>query len=506
MTTRRDFLRYAAAVPSTAVIARYCAAAPQYDFPRITFYGATQQVSGSCHLLETSHGLYVVDCGMFTADIENFDRENREFPFNPKDVKALLLTHAHADHHGRLPLLYKQGFRGKIYCTDATRDLTQLVFSSAPPREDDIEPLFELEDAIKMLELLEVVPYNRKVKADKLTVRYTDAGHILGSAMIEVWVDGRKILFSGDTGPENGPILFPPTQHYTADAVLVESTYGPSARSTINYEDFGKRINEVIERGGDVLIPTFALHKSQMLIFTIQRLMQDGVVSQDIPIYCDSGTIHKTNLIYHAYQDYYDDEARNFVKKHGTLFYMGKYREGRVRDFVKAHGGTPSIYIATSGMLAFAASPQHLRAMADNPKNALFIPGYQAPNTVGRQLLDGIRDVTLNIQEVVEERTVNRQVRVNVELEVDRVSGFSSHATGEQILEWLSEFEAVGPTYIVHGDKDRSTGLAEKAREMGLDATAPERNESFTVKGERVKPGAVPPLDAKPPAPAIVDQ
>jgi len=509
MLNRRHFLNWSVAAPLATCLPCHlpqptwaAPPAPLYDTPRITFYGATRQVSGSCHLLETSAGLYLVDCGSFISDVEDPDQENREFPFDPKEVKAVFLTHAHADHLGRLPILYRQGFRGKIYCTDATRDITMLAFSGGPIPGDE-DPLFSEEDAQSMLGLLEAIPYNTRIEVEKLSIRYTEAGHILGSAMVEIWADDRKIIFGGDMGPDNAPILISPAQHFFADAVLVESTYGPAPRSEIDYAEFGKKIMEVIDRQGSVLIPTFAIHKSQIILYTIQRLIQEGVISKDIPIYCDSSTIHRGNLIYDTYREYHDQQARDFVDQHGSLFYLGKYREGQVRDFIKAHGGTPSIFISTSGMLAFAASPRHLQAMARDEKNALFIPGYQAPNTVGRQLLDGNKNVRLTIDD-----GNRREVNVNVRLQVDRVSGFSSHATGEQILEWLSRFEQIGDVYVVHGDEPSSTGLAEKITEMGVKGYAPKRGESFTVKRERVKPGKPPRLERRrqPPQPAVVDQ
>ncbi len=505
--SRRDFLQAAMAVPAVGLLPAPAAAAipaPLFGYPRLTFYGATRQVSGSCHLLETSHGLYVVDCGLFAPDIENPEKENEELPFDPKEVKALLLTHAHADHHGRLPLLYKRGFRGKIYCTDATRDLTDLAFSTPPPASDDErDPLFSTADGEAMLKQLHIVPYNKKVQVDKMTVRYTDAGHILGSAMVEVWVDDRKLLFGGDMGPDNSPILHTPTQHYGADCVLLESTYGAGKRTTVDYDEFGRRVAKVLERGGDVLLPTFAIHKAQLLLFTLQRLTQDGVIPAKTPIYCDSATVHKANLIYDNYRDYHDDEAKQFIDKHGSLFYMGKYREGRVTDFLKAHGGTPSIFVSTSGMLAYASSPRHLHAMAGDSRNAVLIPGYQAPNSVGRKLLDGEKKISILIP--IDGRTT--EVQINPKLEIDRVSGFSSHASGEQILGWLSRFESIGSVFFVHGDEDNSVNMAKKAGEMGVDAHAPKRDESFTIKKDRVQPGPPPELDApKPAVPAAVDQ
>jgi len=503
---RREFLRAATTIPSLGMInGSWVAAAPAPAVPRITFYGAARQVSGSCHLLETSSGLYLVDCGRFVGD-DGSDQENREFPFDPKEVKAVFLTHAHTDHHGRLPLLYKQGFRGNVYCTDATRDLVVLSTRSGPI-SDDTQPLFDSRDVQAMQAGLQPVPYNQKTAVDDLIVRYTDAGHILGSAMIEIWTDGRKILFGGDMGPDNSPILHAPATHFTADAVLVESTYGPSRRESVDYLELGKRIASVLARGGDVLIPTFAIHKSQSLIHVLQSLVQHGVIPSEVPIYCDSSTVHRANRIYDAYQDYHDSQARQFVSRNGSLFYLGRYREGRTEDFLKAHGGTPSIFVATSGMLAYAASPKHLEAMASDPKNAVFLPGYQAPGSVGRQLLDGQRSIELTVEDFARGERTERKVQVDIRLEVDRISGFSSHAHGEQILEWLSRFDRLGSVFVVHGAQENATQMAQKMTQMGLNAQAPQSQDTFTIHGDRVRPGEVPKLDnSLPLIPAAVDR
>jgi metallo-beta-lactamase family protein len=325
--------------------------------------------------------------------------------------------------------------------------------------------------------------------------------------MIEVWIDGRKILFSGDMGPDDSPILHAPAIHYTADCVLVESTYGPSRRELVDYQMLGMRIAEVLKRGGDVLIPTFAIHKSQALIHVLQDLIQRAVLPRETPIYCDSATVHSANRIYDAYSEYHDSQARQFADRHGSLFYLGRYREGRTDDFLKAHAGTPSIFVATSGMLAYAASPRHLEAMAGDSRSAVFLPGYQAPGSIGRQLLDGQRSIEINLEEFESGRRSERKAQIDVRLEVDRISGFSSHAHGQQILEWLSQFERVGSVFVVHGTPENAVAMAEKMSEMGLQSTAPEPQESFTIKGDRVRPGKVPQLQrANFGAPAAVDR
>lgn len=502
---RREFLGSSAAMLAGMVAEPTWAKARWKPAPKLTFYGSTQQVSGSCHLLETSHGLFVVDCGLFYADLPDHHKENREFPFDPKEIKALFLTHAHVDHNGRLPLLFAKGFRGPIYCTDATRDITQVMLdmsSSAPRDNDEEKPLYEMKDLDGVLGLIQAIPYNTKVEKHGLKFRYTDAGHILGSAMVEVWVDGTKILFSGDMGPDWTPILCKPTQHFGADAILVESTYGPTPRDDISYQDFGKRIMKVIRGGGSVLLPAFALHKTQCLIYVLHKMAKEGILDPQVPIVSDSGTAGKVTAHYHRYKEYYDPEA----KKIGNLFYKNRYRELTPRESLETHGTEPMIYISTSGMLDHAAAPKHLYKMAEDHKNAVFIVGYQAPNSIGKKLQAGAQKITLPWEETGDDGSKRQMKEVAVKLQVEKASGFSSHARGQQILEWLHQFKKVGQVFVVHGDKDRATGLADAAKHMGLAATAPKRGETFTISGDRVIPGPVPPLKATGQETAPVDK
>ncbi len=511
MTTRRQFLSQSTAAGALAGLVGlnplYAAAS---GGPKIRFYGSTQQVSGSCHLLECSQGLYLVDCGLFMGDIGDSDKENRELPFDPKQVKALFLTHAHTDHNGRLPFLYAKGFRGPVYCTDATRDLskTMLDLSASLGKDDEAGPLFTAKDVKGLLGLVETVPYNEKIEKDGMTFRYTDAGHILGSAMVEVWIDGKKLLFSGDMGPTHTPILCQPTQHFGADAVLFESTYGPVPHEVVSYEAFGQRIREVTQRGGSVLLPTFAMHKTQCLVYTLHEMVKQGILDRNLPIYSDSGSAHTISATYDKYDRYFDSGAMNTLQQNkGTLFYHGKYREVRADQSLKSHADGPAVYISTSGMLDHASAPKHLFLMANDPKNAVFIVGYQAPGSVGKQLLDGKRDIEIPWEEPGPKGYTREMRPVHVACEVSKQSGFSSHARGEQILNWLHKFEQVGQVFVVHGEPDSSQGMADCARQMGLDAIAPKRGDAFTITGERHKPTPPPVLKEAPKAdPKPVDQ
>ena len=501
MPSRRRFLQTAAVAAGASLAGSPVAEARvrrRKKNPSVTFYGAARRVSGSCHILETSAGLFLVDCGLFMSDTPDRDVRNTGFPFDPGDVRAVFLTHAHTDHNGRLPLLVKEGFTGPIYCTDATRDLNRVMLrGGASVGEETGEVLFTRRDAEKSFERVEAVPYNRRVSKSGVEVRYTDAGHILGSSMIEVWADGRKILFSGDMGPDHAPLLCTPAQHRDADAVLVESTYGPVAKETVDFVAFGEKIRRVVDRGGSVLLPAFALHKTQSLIYVLNRLKADGVLPADLPVFSDSGSAQTCTRLYGRYRDYWDAEAQRFAASGdapGSALYRPRYIEARVEDTLLTHGEQPGVYVSTSGMLDHAAAPRHLAAMAADPKNAVFFVGYQAPGTVGSRVRDGESPVRIPIEQRGEP---TRFEETTLELEVGTQTGFSSHAKGQQILDWLGGFDSCGPVYVVHGDEDRAVGMADRATGMNLSALAPAEGRTFEVTGERSEPGDVPELPTR---------
>jgi metallo-beta-lactamase family protein len=506
--SRREFCVRAGAVGAGFVVGGFVFGQRP---PRITFCGAARRVSGSCHLLETSGGPFLVDCGLFFPE-QGDDAEtlNQTFPyFSPREIKAVFLTHAHIDHNGRLPLLYQKGFRGPIYCTDCTRDLSAVMLKMTADIADgsgDAPRLYGREAVDGVLGLTQTVPYDTRIEGHGLGFQFTEAGHILGSAMVKVWVDGRKVLFSGDMGNEFAPLLRRPARHREADLVLVESTYGLSRRVPVDFRKFGELVMRVIGSGGSVLLPAFVLHKTQALIFIINNLKREGLIDPRVPVFSDSSTAKEVTKIYHRYDSYYHDQAKTF----GEPFYRSRYFEVGVTESLNTHGGEPAIYIASSGMLDHAAAPKHLWKMASDPKNAVIVVGWQAPTSLGRRLLAAKKGETVPIPWEERDRTgIRRELReVAVQLTVTEWKpGFSSHASGQQILDWLHGFDRVGKVCVVHGEPANATGLSKKAGEMGLNAIAVKMGECLKVRSEGVGPGPVPELPAtESPALAPTDQ
>lgn len=475
--------------------------------PKVTFYGAAQCVSGSCHLLETSAGLFLIDCGVFSNEGADPPRKNDEFPFDPREVKAVFLTHAHTDHNGRIPLLVARGFRGPIFCSELTRKLSKVMLemvTGVAESNPDQKPLYDPPTVAKTLEQMRVMPYETIIEELGVEFRFSEAGHILGSAMIEIWADNRKLLFTGDMGNDAMPLLPKPKQHEEADLVLVESTYGDQPRDVVRFEDFGKKIMQVISRGGSVLLPAFVLHKTQALIYIINKLKSEGVIDPHVPVFSDSTTAKKITAIYDESPQYWGPDAQRMK----TLFYRNNYRELSGSSALNMHGKGPAIYISSSGNMDHANAPKHLLALAANPKNAVIVVGWQSPHSLGAKLLAGEKAVMIPWETYEAKNTIRTLRSATIELQVTKWnSGFSSHARGEQIAEWLSRFRRVGTVCVVHGEAAKAKALAATINAMGLHSLAPVENETHQVTSDRQTPGGVPTFSTTQTEPkAITDQ
>ena len=494
---RRKFIKDSSSIGASFIAGGFIFG---HKVPRVMFCGAAQQVSGSCHLLETHYGDFLIDCGSFFPEMEGMAKDsNTTFNyFDPSKIKAVFLTHAHIDHIGKLPLLYFKGFRGPIFCTDCTRDLAAAMYAiSGGHDSQELESsIISVEEVASLLDLFVPVPYEQVCSEKNLTFRFTEAGHILGSAMVEIWVSGRKFIFSGDMGPDYAPLTRLPHQHEEADFVLVESTYGATPKQAADFRDFGRKIASVIDRGGDVLLPSFVLHKTQSLIFIIHQLKQEKIIPAKVPVICDSTSAHRINHVYNTYSSYF---KKNVIYQNATFNKGGLMELSSQKSFdFKKENQNPVIYISASGMLDHANAPKHLALMAENKNNAVFIVGWQSPTSLGTKVLDpmaranGISLPVFN-PNTHETEMVNKQIN----LEVSKWGpGFSSHASGQQILEWIGGFKRIGSVCVVHGEKSKALLLAEKIREMGVESIAPTLGQVIKAYPRGVSPKEPPKLKA----------
>ena len=462
--------------------------------PKVTFFGAAGMVSGSCYLMETGYGDVLIDCGLFFGEKgSNEEKLNAEFNFDPKKIKALFLTHAHLDHLGRIPQLFSKGFKGDVFTTEVTRKLSlQMLSMGKQIQKTTMEnAAFNQTSVSKALNSFISIPYGLKVDLEGASFRFTEAGHILGSAMVEIWSNGKKVLFSGDMGPDNAPLIRLPEKHTEADLVLVESTYGASAKKNSDFNGFGKKIRQTIERGGDVLIPAFVLHKTQTLIYVLHTLKRSGIIPKDVPIICDSKTAQNINKIYNTYTEFFKKNVyfsnAEFLKEN-----LKELSSKESLDF-KKNNSSPVIYISASGMLDFANAPRHLCRMAENPINSVILVGYQSPYSNGGKILSSPPPVSMKLPSYknFSDETEEIPIKIPQENIIKWSNGFSSHASGQQITEWIKGFQRIGEVAVVHGEKDKSFDLANKIKEMGVSAFVPTLGQSHMINDGQTVPGNV---------------
>jgi len=460
---------------------------------KLRFLGANRQVTGSRHYLEADGVRVLVDCGMF-QERHYRDRNWEPSPIPPKKLDAVVLTHAHLDHCGLVPKLAREGFRGPVLATAASADLAELILrDSAYIQTEDAAykkrrhrkerrrgkhpevPLYTVDDVERVLPQFEPVPYHEAVRVnDHLRVTFHDAGHILGSAIVELSVGRgngvKRLLFSGDLGQWNKPILRDPTVFSEADYVVLESTYGDRNHETHEAIELqlGTVINETIRGGGNVVIPTFAVERAQELMYHIGRLVHADRIP-DVPIYLDSPmAVHATD-VFHRHRECFDDATWELIDsgepplRFPGLKMVSSVKESKAINELKR----PAIIMATSGMCTAGRIKFHLKHNIMRPESSILFVGYQVRGTLGRQIRDG-----------------NPQVRIHgrqwpVRARVEQIHGFSGHADRAALLRWLSSFDAPPRhLFLTHGEEESSLSLAEHVGgEMGWQVTVPEYRE-----------------------------
>ena len=450
---------------------------------KIKFCGASTGVTGSCHLLTSGEHKILLDCGQFQGGKAQDALNYEKFPFEPSELECVVLSHAHIDHCGRLPLLTKRGFEGKIYCTDATADLLSVMLKDSAyiheketewknrkaerAGREQVEPLYTIEDAEKALSLVSPILYDQQIEINSdMKIVFNDAGHILGSAITELWVteDDKesKIVFSGDLGMEGRPILRDPTYIKKADYVIMETTYGNRI-----HKELGSGVEKLIEiiinttrRGGNVVIPSFAVGRTQELIYELNRFYDSNNEYRKeldkIFVYIDSPMATTATEIFRRNAQVFDEETREYILKGDNplefknLKFTRSSKESQDLNFNKE----PKIIISASGMCEAGRIRHHLKHNLWNPKNSIVFVGYQGQGTLGRSLVEGIKMVTL----------FGEEIQVNAE--IHNLEGFSGHADQNGLFAWLAHFEQKPKQiFLVHGEEGSKKDFAKLVNE-----------------------------------------
>ena len=469
---------------------------------KLSFYGADQCVTGSCHCLEVNGKRVLIDCGLQQGRDEV---SNAEFPFAANAIDAVLITHAHIDHSGRVPMLIKQGFQGRILTTRLTADLLDVMLAdSAHIQEADaewknrkaersgapkVEPLYTVADAERVREFMTTCEYDREVEVvPGVKAVFTDAGHLLGSACITVTAtEGdvtKTIVFSGDLGNINQPIIRDPVHLESADYVVMESTYGDRNHKEVwSYtDDLAAIIDETIAKGGNVVIPSFAVGRTQELLYFIREIKDAKLVKSDpdFPVYIDSPLAKKATTIFTGdLRGYLDEDALELVQDGTHMFNFTNLRMTETSQESKElnFDTTPKVIISASGMCDAGRIRHHLKHNLWRPESTVVFVGFQGEGTLGRALLNGVKSVKMFGEEIaVNAKIVNYQ-------------GLSSHADRDHLLEWIGAFKAKKPqhVFVVHGDREVAPYFAKSITQLGFTAHAPQYTEVYDLIADQVE-------------------
>jgi metallo-beta-lactamase family protein len=463
---------------------------------KLTFWGAAQTVTGSLHLLEYDGRRVLLDCGLYQGRRAEANRLNRDFPVRPREVDAVLLSHAHIDHSGLLPKLYREGFRGSVYCTHATRDLcAAMLADSAHIQEKDaewvnrrerrrgpdrIEPLYGREDAEAVMERFVGIDYATPFSPlPGLEAEYRDAGHILGSATIALTVreGGRTVRlgFTGDVGRAGRPILRDPEPMPDCDVLICESTYGgkthePAERAK---DRLAQVVTETARRGGKVIIPAFAVGRTQEIVFRLDELANEGRLPP-VHVFVDSPLAVNVTEIFRAHPECYDDALREYMTSDPNPF--GFSRLTYVRDVEESKklnaSRLPMVIISASGMCEAGRILHHLRNNVEDPRNTVMIVGYCAPHTLGRRIVEREREV----------RIFGEPYRLRAQVEV--MNAYSAHADEPELVRFVGHMDPdrLREIFLVHGDPPRQEALGLALTAAGYSRPrAPARGESFEL-------------------------
>ena len=468
---------------------------------KITFHGAAHTVTGSQHLVEVNGHRILLDCGLYQGKRKLAFERNRHLPFDPASIDVMVLSHAHIDHSGNIPSLVRNGFKGDIVCTSATRDLcATMLMDSAHIQEKDVEfvnrrrerqgqnpfePLYVEDDVVAAMKLFVGVAYHRQREIlPGVHLTLVDAGHMLGSSSVVLDVDdqdaGRsvRLVFSGDIGRPGLPIIRDPEPITDgADVLIMESTYG--GRFHEPYEDSEKAleriVNETYKRGGLLIIPAFAVGRTQQLVYALHKLFVKHDIPR-VPIYVDSPLATNVTEVFRMHPEAYDEDVRHFLLDEtienpfgfDTLHYTRSVDESKELNFLR----DPAVIISASGMMEAGRILHHLRNHIEDARNTILIVGWQAPDTLGRRIMDGIEPIRIYGEEY--------KLRAHVE----SLDGFSGHADHNELLAWAGAMQKrPARTFLVHGEPESAEALAAslKTDDGFSQVDIPDMHQSFEV-------------------------
>lgn len=469
---------------------------------KLTFHGAIEGVTGSMYLLQTQNSKILLDCGLFQGRREEEAKNTEFFPFDVKELDAVVLSHAHLDHSGRLPLLISHGYRGLIYMTRPTCDLIDVLLKDSASLQErdaewenkrrrrsgkeDVKPLYNLDDVEETLGYCEGVKYYQEITlTNDIKIKFLDAGHILGSAIVEVYITEndveKKLVFSGDLGNSQAALLRDPDVVDSADILLMESTYGDRDHRSMDdtLTEFESVLDEAQQNGGNILIPSFAVGRTQEIIFRLGELYQKGKLHRQA-VYLDSPMAIAVTEIYHRYQNVYNNEDSAAIEDQSnveeskskslhTFLPILKYSSS-TEDSMKLNCiDSGAIIIAGSGMCNGGRIRHHLKHNLWRKQSHVIFVGFQAVGTPGRRLVDGATNM----------RIVGEDIKVRAQIHT--LGGFSAHASQTQLIQWLNGFTKKRPKlFLVHGEETAKLTLQEAVKESGWEATIPTLDQTIT--------------------------
>lgn len=468
---------------------------------KLTFLGATHEVTGSCSLLQVGNSNILIDCGLEQG--ENFF-ENRGLPMNPAEIDCVLLTHAHIDHSGKLPLLYKEGFRGTVYATDATSSLCDIMLrdsahiqmfeadwknrKAARSGRDIVPPLYDMSDAEGVIKKFRPCPYGKRMSVlDGLDIQFTDIGHLLGSACIEIWINEngieKKIVFSGDIGNKNQPIINDPHKVSDTDYLVIESTYGDRVHeASIDYvSELKGYIQKTLDRGGNVVIPSFAVGRTQELLYFIRQIKEQNLITghPGFPVYVDSPLANEaTGIFLQCPSECFDSETNKVLARgENPLMFDGLTLSVESSESIAINSDNrPKVIISASGMCEAGRIRHHLKHNLWRKENLILFVGYQAANTLGRIISDGAKEIKLFGEEIA------------VKAEIASLHGISGHADKPGLIDWISGFKTKpAKVFVNHGEDSVCDAFVRTlSDEYGYNASAPYSGSSYDLTTGKV--------------------